>query len=112
VTILIPSLVPNEKCIKIPKEVCTKVQVPRKVKRTSVRLQCDGSANENKQILAAPSQGITIFAWATKGFYKMFLGLSYNHNIQITFIKIDPKLSSANLLGKGTAPVLVLVRLF
>ncbi len=39
---LIPSLVPVEKCLDVPKEVCSKVLIPRKIKRISTRLFCDG----------------------------------------------------------------------
>ncbi len=42
VSMLIPSLVPVEKCLDVPKEVCSKVLIPRKIKRISTRLFCDG----------------------------------------------------------------------
>ena len=41
VSVLIPSLVPVDKCLDVPKEVCSKVLVPRKIKRISTRLFCD-----------------------------------------------------------------------
>jgi len=54
VSILVPSLVPVEKCIKIPKEVCTKVSVPRKIQRTTSRLFCGDEADDSQSATQSP----------------------------------------------------------
>ena len=43
VSILVPSLQAVEKCMDVPKEVCSKVEQPRLVSRTKTRLFCDSS---------------------------------------------------------------------
>jgi len=40
VSALLPSLQPEERCMNVSKEVCTKVLVPRMVSKNKTRIEC------------------------------------------------------------------------